>query len=118
MRNLMKLIGYKILEIIRVVALSVIIGYFIFILIILFSTIFGCSAKKENNKPVVIKEPVYIKHKIENIPERPVLEEVKWIKINKYYCVDKNNAKILLKNLYKLDNYARELEIIIKQHPK
>lgn len=118
MKNLMKLIGYRILEIVRVVFFSVLIGYFIFIIVILLSTIFSCSAKKENDKSVVIKEPVYIKHEIKNIPERPVLDEVKWIKINEYYCVDKNNAKILLKNLYKLDNYARELEIIIKQHSK
>ncbi len=85
--------------------------------LIIFSSLFiiSCSSKPQIEvKEIVIEKPVYIKLNIPELPKKPKLENVKWIKIGKYYCVDKNNAKKLLKNLYKLDNYARELEIVIE----
>ena len=88
--------------------------------LILFSSIIltGCSTKVVEKpvyieKPVVVEKPVYIKPSIPELPKRPKLKKVKFEKIGEYYCTTKEGAKQLLKNIYMLDNYSRELETII-----
>ena len=87
------------------------IKYWIFLIFNI--AILSSCAVKTVEKPVYIEKPIYIKPNIPPIPERPVLEQVEFYKIGENYCIDKNNAKKLLINFYKLDNYARQLEIII-----
>ena len=80
----------------------------------------GCSQKVVEKpvyieKPVVVEKPVYIKPKLPPLPKRPELERVEFKKVGRYYCLTKEEAKTLLKNIYKLDNYARELEGVLEE---
>jgi len=65
-------------------------------------------------EPIVVEKPVYIKPEVPPLPERPKLERVEFRKVGRYYCLTPEESKKLLKNLYKLDNYARELEGILE----
>jgi len=62
-------------------------------LIIFSFLIFSCTKKTQ-----IVEKPVYIKPEIKNIPQRPQMEKVEWNKIGNLYCIDKENAKKLLKN--------------------
>jgi len=82
--------------------------------------IWGCAEKVAEKpvyieKPVVVEKPVYIKPELPPLPKRPKLTEVKFERVGRYYCLTKEEAKKLLKNIYMLDNYARELEGILEE---
>lgn len=62
----------------------------------------GCSGKQ------VIVKTVYIKPEFE-IPQEPTYYQVEWKKIDDNYCIDIDNAKLLLKNYYILKTYNMEL---------
>ena len=87
----------------------------------------GCAVKPTEpevvyvEKPVVVEKPVYVKPELPPLPKRPELEKVRFEKVGRFYCLTKPEAKKLLKNIYKLDNYARELEAVInslKENPQ
>ena len=68
----------------------------------------GCSNKCNTKTEFIYDKPSII------IPEKHKMENVKWVKIGEMYCIDKENSKKLLKNLYKLDSYIIELQTILK----
>ena len=70
--------------------------------------IIGCGYKCNTKTEFIYDKPAVI------IPEKPKMEDVKWVKIGDMYCVDKENSKKLMKNLYKLDSYIIELQTILK----
>ena len=81
--------------------------------------IWGCTSKVVEKpiyieKPIVVEKPVYVKPEMPPLPQRPKLDAVFFQKIGDNYCLTEVEAKKLLKNLYLLDNYARELENILQ----
>ena len=64
-------------------------------------------------KPIIVEKPVYIKPKLPPLPERPTLEPVEFFHVGDMVCTTREGAKALLRNLYRLDAYARKLEDIL-----
>ena len=78
--------------------------------IVLFFSFFGCAEKKCND---VIIKPVY-KCEVPPIPKKPEMVEVKWTKLGNYYCIDKQESKKLMINIYRLDSYSNQLKTILE----
>jgi len=57
----------------------------------------------------------YIKQEIPELPEEPSYYKVEWHKVNGSYCVDKENAKNLLKNIELMRGYSQELRLILEE---
>jgi hypothetical protein len=76
---------------------------------ILFCTsLIGCSSSKQ------IVKTEYIKQQVSELPKEPEYYEVKWQEKNGIYCVDKDNAKNLLKNRELDKGYQEEMREILK----
>ena len=90
------------------------------LLLVILLFVVSCSPKTQNCEPKIIErveiieKPIYIKPETPPLPQRPLLENVRFEKIGRYYCLTPEESKKLLQNLYKLDNYARELETVIR----
>ncbi len=75
------------------------------LMILCLLSLIGCSR---------LVQTKYIKPEIPDIPEKPEYYDVQWFKIDSNYCVNKENAKNLLKNKAIDDAYQQKLRLILQ----
>ena len=80
--------------------------FLIFIVLLLFS----CAPKEK-----IVYKYKYIKPHV-SVPSKPEMDNVVWTKVGSLYCLDKENSKKLMINIYKLDSYINQLLLIIKNN--
>ena len=62
------------------------------------------------------KEYVYMEPVFPAIPPEPVYFPVKWKPVNGLYCLDKENARNLLRNVELMRGYQRKLRTILEEY--